>query len=328
MKRLHDQNLEEQKKNDPLIISTPKKQKASVPLITSSPKKLIKNVNEEYDLSWFAPVANSPEKPATITTPGDDLFGPLDGLPSHKGNKTSGNNRINGTFTLYTTETLKVLTELAWNEQKTLEKKYPNKKEKMTITLRYILTPGDKLFFAREGRPNSFIPPHFAMTGKGQHEALCITAGNIKIDATGNVTFISNKSGDFQPAPESLQYGLAALLASGVTFTNQFTIEKSSTNITSSTYNLHDVRQAINKNFPAEIQANYKKINAVLANQVYAYENSQPQTISETPAKLGSALDHPNRNRFRASLFGGIPQPSFDDATEQQEIKNVKKLFF
>ncbi|MBA2710243.1 MAG: hypothetical protein H0U57_06605 [Tatlockia sp.] len=77
------------------------------------------------------------------------------------------------------------------------------------------MTPTYELLFASEGLPSKHIPPHFAMTDKSQIEARCITAGNVKINKEGEIIYISNKSGDFTPVWDSLQFGIWGLGSNG-----------------------------------------------------------------------------------------------------------------
>ncbi len=96
------------------------------------------------------------EKPAKT----GEIFSTLESVPSFQGNHTRANNKLRGKYTIHTMNTLaSLIVEM---------RKSSNEK---TIKLRYVLTPDYELLFAREGRPNSFIPPHFAMTGLDENNA-------------------------------------------------------------------------------------------------------------------------------------------------------------
>ncbi len=64
------------------------------------------------------------------------------------------------------------------------------------------------------------------MTNERQQAAIAITAGNIKIDKDDNIVFFSNKSGDFHPSWDSLQYGISAMLACDLPIADTIEIEK------------------------------------------------------------------------------------------------------
>ncbi len=145
------------------------------------------------------------------------LFNSLDQTPNFIGNHSSRNNKIKGVFRIHT---LNSLNELVEGKRKSLSNDKP-------ITLRFLLTPTYELLFAPEGIPSDIVPPHFAMTDKSQIEAQCITAGNVKINKEGKIVYISNKSGDFTPLWDSLQFGISALLACNANFADTLTIKQS-----------------------------------------------------------------------------------------------------
>ncbi len=79
--------------------------------------------------------------------------------------------------------------------------------------MRYLITIDGQIILAREGRPSKNIPTHFQMTKKRNiSEAECLVAGNIKVDKDNKICFISNKSGDFEPAPARITWMISALL--------------------------------------------------------------------------------------------------------------------
>ncbi|MBA2650191.1 MAG: hypothetical protein H0U75_11505 [Legionella sp.] len=82
--------------------------------------------------------------------------------------------------------------------------------------LRYLVTTDFQLYFAFEGEPNEYIPPHDVMTGKQKVAAQCYAAGNIflkKDDAGFYLYKINHESGDFLSHYDSLKWVLASLLA-------------------------------------------------------------------------------------------------------------------
>jgi hypothetical protein len=80
--------------------------------------------------------------------------------------------------------------------------KYQAQKLKM---LRFLLTTSGEMRFAREGRPVAkYIPPHYMMGD-------CLTAGNMLVNPQNEIVKINNKSGDFRPNGNTLQYAIMSL---------------------------------------------------------------------------------------------------------------------
>ncbi|MBA2709514.1 MAG: hypothetical protein H0U57_02855 [Tatlockia sp.] len=205
----------------------------------------------------------------------EGLFNSLDHTPNFRGFNSSRNNKTDGNFKIYTLNTLNELVE---------EERLSSFKDK-PVTLRFLLTPTYELLFAREGTPNHIIPPHFAMTNKSQNEANCITAGNVKINKKGEIVFISNKSGDFQPAWDSLQFGISALLACDANFAETLIVEHSAVSgeITAHTYTLDSIKEELNSlttQFPIE---KFRNINANLDARTNSYSKGNNLAQKEIP---------------------------------------------
>ncbi|MBA2651974.1 MAG: hypothetical protein H0U73_06900 [Tatlockia sp.] len=226
------------------------------------------------------------------------LFNSLDHTPNFIGNHSSRNNKINGKFRIYTLNTLNELVGV-------VRKSSSNDKP---VILRFLLTPTYELLFAREGLPSKHIPPHFAMTDKSPIEAKCITAGNVKINKEGKIVYISNKSGDFTPFWDSLQFGISALLACNTNFAETIKIKQSTVagEINVYTYTLDSVKKELNSlttQFPIE---EFKKINANLGMRMNSYPKDNLAQEEVPVAKI--------TNSCRTKL-------SFPDASDNTETK-------
>jgi hypothetical protein len=86
-------------------------------------------------------------------------------------------------------------------------------KDKNNTTIRFLVTMDGKMRFGQEGAPNNKIPAHSQMT----ETKTCVTAGNIifgldSLTNTYKITTITNKSGDFQPVANTLQYAIRILI--------------------------------------------------------------------------------------------------------------------
>ena len=211
------------------------------------------------------------ELPPSEVVPPGDLFGPLGETPQFKGNNESRNNKLVGNYVISTMNTLPEL--IAETRQLSI---------KNVITLRFLLTTKFELLFAKEGRPNTTTPAHFAMTGEVQNAAWCITAGNIKIDQDNKIIHISHMSGDFQPSWESLQYALFALLACGAQFSDKFTIEKHIKTFVKVTVQLENVQNELNAKFSDTLKKQCIEINANLFNQTHKYPKAHPESTGST----------------------------------------------
>ncbi|MBA2711613.1 MAG: hypothetical protein H0U57_13620 [Tatlockia sp.] len=236
------------------------------------------------------------------------LFNSLDHTPNFIGNHSSRNNKIDGDYRIYTLNTLNEL----------VEKERLSSSNDKPVTLRFLLTPAYELLFAREGIPSNNIPPHFAMTDKSQIEARCITAGNVKINKEGKIVYISNKSGDFTPVWDSLQFGISALLACNANFAESLKIKQSTVSgeITVYTYTLDSVKKELNSlatQFPIE---EFKKINANLDARTNIYPKPNTSAQKEVPVAK-------NTNSCRMKL-------AFPDATDNTNTKtnSTKSLSF
>ncbi|MFA5959108.1 MAG: hypothetical protein WC785_01155 [Tatlockia sp.] len=85
--------------------------------------------------------------------------------------------------------------------------------------LRFLLRTDGTLVFGAEGTPSSIgkIPAHFQLTAEPKqwehlevYGASCLTAGNAYFDEKNRLCGLSNKSGDFRPPFDSLQFALPA----------------------------------------------------------------------------------------------------------------------
>lgn len=69
------------------------------------------------------------------------------------------------------------------------------------------------LWFAKESHTGTPSPPHFGLVATKSKEAFCLTAGNLFLSEDySTLKAISNKSGDFTPAFDSLKWLLAILV--------------------------------------------------------------------------------------------------------------------
>ncbi|MBA2652743.1 MAG: hypothetical protein H0U73_10820 [Tatlockia sp.] len=256
-----------------------------------------------------------------------DLFNSLDQTPNFIGNHSSRNNKIKGVFRIYT---LNTLNELVVKKSSSTDK---------PVTLRFLLTPTYELLFAQEGTPSTIIPPHFAMTDKTQIEAKCITAGNVKINKEGKIVYISNKSGDFTPVWDSLQFGISALLACNANFAETLKIKQSTVagEINVYTYTLDSVKKELNSlttHFPIE---EFQKINANLEARTNIYPKPNNLAQEEIPvakntnscAKKLDFLDAPDNSEFKGnsttslSFFSNNPKVSknlFKDYSDSDDL--------
>ncbi|MDR3478092.1 MAG: hypothetical protein P4M14_08705 [Gammaproteobacteria bacterium] len=82
------------------------------------------------------------------------------------------------------------------------DEKYQHKKLKM---FRHMLTTAGVMRFGREGKPvSNHIPPHYLMGD-------CLTAGNTLVNPQNEIVKFNNKSGNFKPDANTLQYIVMAL---------------------------------------------------------------------------------------------------------------------
>ncbi|MBA2711323.1 MAG: hypothetical protein H0U57_12125 [Tatlockia sp.] len=244
------------------------------------------------------------------------LFNSLDQTPNFIGNRTSRNNKVKGVFRI---DTLNTLNEL-------VEKERISSSNDKPITLRFLLTPTYELLFAPEGEPSNNIPPHFAMTDKSQNEAKCITAGNVKINKEDKIVYISNKSGDFTPAWDSLQFGISALLACNANFAETLKIKQSTVSgeINVYTYSLESVKEELNSlttQFPIE---EFKRINANLDARTNIYTKPNNLDQEEIPVAKNSTTSlsfFSDRSNVSKNLFYDYISDS-DDLYSDEESKN------
>ncbi|MBA2652488.1 MAG: hypothetical protein H0U73_09520 [Tatlockia sp.] len=272
-----------------------------------------------------SPFSNESNASTFSSSDTDELFSSLETSPHFKGDKTSRNNKLKGTYTIFSVNTLPELIE-----------ELRKSTDKDTITLRFVVTPNNEISFAREGAPNSFIPAHFAMTGLVQTAALCKTAGNIKINKTNEVVFISHKSGDFQPSWPSLIHGLFALLACNVKFADEFQIEKYVTIYETLNVKLDRVTKEIDSKFTPEQKEQCREANSKLVNKTHVYPTIQHQVTEigmnetyqakqgeETPRKFTNKSNENSRLQSfansRSSLFANYDVNKPTKTTEQKE---------
>ena len=245
------------------------------------------------------------ELQSSEVVPTGDLFHPLGDVPQFKGNNESRNNKLVGNYVISTMNTLpELITETRKSSIKNV------------ITLRFLLTPKFELLFAKEGVPTGIIPAHFCMTGEIQNAALCITAGNIKIDQDDKIIHITHKSGDFHPSWESLQYALFALLACGAQFSNTFTIEKHIKTFVKLTVQLEDLQNELNAKFSDTLKKQCIEINANLFNQTHKYPKTRPELTKSRPFFADKPVFSENlQTRKRRILF------SSDDELEVNSVE-------
>lgn len=93
--------------------------------------------------------------------------------------------------------------------------------------LRFLLKTDGTLVFGAEGHPVGHIPSHAQLANqKDPLEAECITAGNVFFDENNRLCAIDNKSGDFRPEFNTLQFAVEALIDAQVPMLDQLTIVK------------------------------------------------------------------------------------------------------
>ncbi len=85
--------------------------------------------------------------------------------------------------------------------------------ERQDKTVRYFVDSNMQLWVAPEGVPSEKIPAHFQMSGVSKSQATCVAAGNLIFSEDfQRLVKVSNKSGDFQPNFQCLQWILAILI--------------------------------------------------------------------------------------------------------------------
>lgn len=185
----------------------------------------------------------------------------LKSIPIYKGNHNAqGERHSGGSYTIYTLKNLQDLVALAAGK-------------KDTVKLRYILSSDFELLFALEGRPSKQVPPHYGMTGLKSDSAVCITAGNIKVNKEGEITFISNKSGDFNPKWDSVHYALAALFACNVPCAESMELEKlNGPHIENEVISLAVLKEMVADTLSEELKEFCIKQNESTQNKQYEYE--------------------------------------------------------
>ncbi|GGI89427.1 hypothetical protein [Legionella impletisoli] len=127
--------------------------------------------------------------------------------------------------------------------------------------IRYLLDTKFNLWFGLEGFPGSEVPAHYQMTGEKREEATCFAAGNIQFsrDFT-TIEAINNKSGDFQPPFQSIQWALAVLIhnlelsSTTIRLADELCIE-SAAPIVQHRFTLDDVRQWVRLSFSEKLEA-------------------------------------------------------------------------
>lgn len=126
--------------------------------------------------------------------------------PNEKVFKVLGHGRKSGVgfnYQIFPLASFKELVELAGSGA--------SKKNKF----RFVIDTDLQAWFALEGRPAGIIPPHFGLVSTNCKDAICRTAGNIKVEDNKLIS-INHKSGDFSPSFDSLFY-LLILLANSKT---------------------------------------------------------------------------------------------------------------
>lgn len=84
--------------------------------------------------------------------------------------------------------------------------------DRQNKTVRYFVDSNMQLWVAPEGVPSEKTPAHFQMSGVSKSQATCVAAGNLIFSEDfQRLVKVSNKSGDFQPNFECLQWILAIL---------------------------------------------------------------------------------------------------------------------
>lgn len=86
--------------------------------------------------------------------------------------------------------------------------------------VRFVVGSDRKLRFAKEGIPNYAVPGH------GEMVSGCIAAGNIVFNAAGKLMRINNKSGDFRPYFQAVQFALQAIIQAGIPLHDFVVIEE------------------------------------------------------------------------------------------------------
>jgi hypothetical protein len=211
-----------------------------------SPYDFFKDLFSEKENTTVSTVI---EKKLDESAIAEEIFSSLESAPSFKGdNQKARNSKLRGKYVIHTMNTLPELLE---------EIRKSSSQE--NIIIRFVLTHKHELLFAREGLPNSTLPPHFAMTGLSLDSASCRTAGNAAFDKEGNLVFLSHKSGDFLPSWDSLQYGLFAFLACGTKFRDVITLQKQI--ITNLTISLDSLKKELDARFTPEQKEHCKNVN-------------------------------------------------------------------
>lgn len=78
--------------------------------------------------------------------------------------------------------------------------------------LRFLVKKDGTLVFGKEGGVYGDIPAHYQMASLDPWRATCLTAGNAYFDENNKLAILDNKSGDFRPPFDTLQFAVQACL--------------------------------------------------------------------------------------------------------------------
>ncbi len=174
-------------------------------------------------------------------------------------------------------------------------------------TVRVSLSVNFQLKFGKEGPPTAVVPAHEKLTGK-----YSISPGNTSFNAANQVCIVSNKSGDYLPDLNALQYLLIVMMKNDkFTFADSITLR------------LHK------KNSPIEEQVISKDALFAELMQLDFYRNFEARKaafleenteIAATAATFDAALNTPTSTRKKKC------SPVKENISDEKDEQNAKQL--
>jgi len=95
-----------------------------------------------------------------------------------------------------------------------------NLMEEGNIVVRFLVKEDGALVFGKEGAPEADVPAHSQLS----QDASYLAVGNAFFDESGKLVGLNNKSGDFRPPFDTLQFALESILAAKIPLANKIEI--------------------------------------------------------------------------------------------------------
>jgi hypothetical protein len=191
-----------------------------------------------------------------------------------------------------------------------------------TRTIRFSLGINFKLRFGKEGRPSPTVPAHEKLTG-----VWSLIAGNQGFNEENEICVITNKSSDYCPDANSLQYALIVMI-----YENKFVFAK---NLIIRIYAKNQQSKRIeitSEELIKELQELnfYKNYHTIVASMTADFTSRYASTTSllndkGTYAEMPSASPVPNKKRERSTPSPKTEKPS--DHKEGTPTKSGKRIF-